>query len=169
MNHPREPSTVRHDRRRRRTPGARRDELRRPDAAGRVGASCSNRAIDGGITLVDTADVYGESEQIVGDALAASGRRDDVLLATKVGMPRGDERPEYWHQRQHIVASCERSLRRLRTDRIDLYQLHRPSTVVPQEETLGALDELVEAGKVRLIGCVDLRRVDGDGRAGDRA
>jgi aryl-alcohol dehydrogenase-like predicted oxidoreductase len=111
-----------------------------------------NRAIDAGITLVDTADVYGESEQVVGDALAASGRRDEVLLATKVGLPRGDERPEYWHGRQHIVASCERSLRRLRTDRIDLYQLHRPSAVVPFEETLGVLGELVDAGKVRWIG-----------------
>jgi 1-deoxyxylulose-5-phosphate synthase len=111
-----------------------------------------DRALDAGITLVDTADVYGESEQVVGDALAASGRRDDVLLATKVGLPRGDERPEYWHGRQHIVASCERSLRRLQTDRIDLYQLHRPSTVVPLEETLGVLGELVEAGKVRWIG-----------------
>ena len=111
-----------------------------------------HRAIDAGITLVDTADVYGESEQVVGDALATSGRRDEVLLATKVGLPRGDERPEYWHQRQHIVASCERSLRRLQTDHIDLYQLHRPSTVVPLEETLGVLGELVEVGKVRWIG-----------------
>ena len=61
-------------------------------------------------------------------------------------------RPEYWHGRQHIVTSCERSLRRLGTDRIDLYQLHRPSTVVPLEETLGVLGELVDAGKVRWIG-----------------
>ena len=111
-----------------------------------------DRAIDAGITLVDTADVYGESEQVVGDALAASGRRDEVLLATKVGLPHGDAPPEHWHRREHIVASCERSLRRLRTDRIDLYQLHRPSSVVPLEETLGVLGELVEAGKVRWIG-----------------
>jgi 1-deoxyxylulose-5-phosphate synthase len=110
------------------------------------------RAIDAGITLVDTADVYGESERVVGDALAASGRRDDVLLATKVGLPRGDGPPGRWHRREHIVASCERSLRRLRTDHIDLYQLHRPSSVVPQEETIGVLGELVDAGKVRWIG-----------------
>jgi 1-deoxyxylulose-5-phosphate synthase len=110
------------------------------------------RAIDAGITLVDTADVYGDSEQVVGDALAASGRRDDVLLATKVGLPRGDAPPGHWHRREHLVASCDRSLRRLRTDRIDLYQLHRPSDVVPLEETIGVLGELVEAGKVRWIG-----------------
>ena len=110
------------------------------------------RAIDAGITLVDTADVYGDSEQVVGDALAASGRRDEVLLATKVGLPRGDAPPGHWHRREHLVASCERSLRRLRTDRIDLYQLHRPSDVVPLEETIGVLGELVEAGKVRWIG-----------------
>jgi aryl-alcohol dehydrogenase-like predicted oxidoreductase len=111
-----------------------------------------NRAIDAGITLVDTADTYGASERVVGDALAASGRRDEVLLATKVGYPRGDAPPGHWHRREHIVASCERSLRRLRTDHIDLYQLHRPSSVVPQEETLGVLGDLVEAGKVRWIG-----------------
>ena len=111
-----------------------------------------DRAIDAGITLVDTADVYGESEQVVGDALAASGRRDEVLLATKVGLPRGEGSPDRWHRREHIVASCDRSLRRLRTDRIDLYQLHRPSSVVPLEETIGVLGELVDAGKVRWIG-----------------
>jgi aryl-alcohol dehydrogenase-like predicted oxidoreductase len=88
----------------------------------------------------------------VGDALAASGRRDDVLVATKVGLPRGDAPPGHWHRREHIVASCEESLRRLRTDCIDLYQLHRASDVVPQEETLGVLGELVDAGKVRWIG-----------------
>ena len=113
-----------------------------------------DRAIDGGITLIDTADVYvnGESEQILGDALAANGRRDDVLLATKVGMPRGKAEPGTWHRREHIVASCERSLASLQTDRIDLYQLHRPSFDVPQEETLAAMDELVTAGKVRFVG-----------------
>jgi aryl-alcohol dehydrogenase-like predicted oxidoreductase len=111
-----------------------------------------DRAIDAGITLVDTADVYGDSEQVVGDALAASGRRGEVLLATKVGLPRGEAAPGHWHRREHIVASCERSLRRLRTDHIDLYQLHRSSDVVPQEETVGVLGELVEAGKVRWIG-----------------
>jgi aryl-alcohol dehydrogenase-like predicted oxidoreductase len=110
------------------------------------------RAIDAGITLIDTADVYGESEQVVGDVLARTGRRDDVLLATKVGLPRGEGEPGTWHRREHIVASCDASLRNLQTDRIALYQLHRPSEVVPFEETLGVLGELVDAGKVRWIG-----------------
>lgn len=113
-----------------------------------------DRAIDAGITLIDTADVYagGESERIVGKALAAGRRRDAVLIATKVGMPRGDAPAGTWHRREHIVRSCEKSLRSLRTDRIDLYQLHRPSLEVPQEETLAALDDLVRTGKVRWIG-----------------
>jgi aryl-alcohol dehydrogenase-like predicted oxidoreductase len=110
------------------------------------------RAIDAGITLIDTADVYGESEQVVGEVLERTRRRDDVLLATKVGLPRGEGEPERWHRRDHIVASCDASLRNLRTDRIDLYQLHRPSAIVPFEETLGVLGELVDAGKVRWIG-----------------
>jgi aryl-alcohol dehydrogenase-like predicted oxidoreductase len=119
-----------------------------PDEA----AAMLARALDAGVTLVDTADVYNTSEQVVGDVLAETGRRDDVLLATKVGLPRGDAPPETWHRREHIVASCEASLRNLRTDHIDLYQLHRPSAVVPFEETLGVLGELVAAGKVRWIG-----------------
>jgi len=112
-------------------------------------------ALDGGITMIDTADVYagGRSEELVGDALAANGRRDEIVLATKVGMPRGEAPPGTWHRRDHIVASCDTSLRRLRTDHIDLYQLHRPSSVVPQAETLAAFDELVQAGKVRHVGC----------------
>ena len=110
------------------------------------------RAIDAGITLIDTADVYGESEQVVGEVLERTRRRDDVLLATKVGLPRGDGEPGQWHRREHIVASCDASLRNLRTDHIDLYQLHRPSAIVPFEETLGVLGELVDAGKVRWIG-----------------
>jgi aryl-alcohol dehydrogenase-like predicted oxidoreductase len=112
-------------------------------------------ALGAGIDMIDVADVYagGESERILGDILAANGRRDDVVLATKVGMPRGAGDPGQWHRREHIVASCEQSLRSLRTDRIDLYQLHRPSALVPQEETLAAFAELVDAGKVRHIGC----------------
>src|SRR5262249_40294774 len=80
-----------------------------------------DRAVDAGVMLIDTADVYtgGTSEQIVGEALAANGRRADVLLATKVGMPRGKAEPGTWHRREHIVASCERSLTSLRTDHID--------------------------------------------------
>src|SRR5689334_6657738 len=119
-----------------------------PDEA----AAMLTRAIDAGITLVDTADVYGESEQVVGEVLERTNRRDDVLLATKVGLPRGEGPPETWHRREHLVASCDTSLRNLRTDHIDLYQLHRPSAVVPFEETLGVLGELVDAGKIRWIG-----------------
>jgi aryl-alcohol dehydrogenase-like predicted oxidoreductase len=119
-----------------------------PDEA----AAMLTRALDAGITLVDTADVYGESEVVVGDVLARTGRRDDVLLATKVGLPRGDAPPDTWHRREHVVASCDQSLRNLRSDRIDLYQLHRPSPVVPIEETLSVLADLVDAGKVRWIG-----------------
>jgi 1-deoxyxylulose-5-phosphate synthase len=115
-------------------------------------AAMLERALDAGITLVDTADVYGESEQVVGEVLSRAGRRDKVLLATKVGLPRGEGPPDTWHRREHVVASCEQSLRNLRTDRIDLYQLHRPSERVPIEETLGVLGDLVEAGKVRWIG-----------------
>ena len=108
-------------------------------------------AIDHGITLFDTADVYGgegRSEQLLGRAL--TGRRDEVVIATKFGMPLDDERrgahPDY------VRRACEDSLRRLGTDRIDLYQLHAPDPEVPIAETLGALDELVAAGKVREIG-----------------
>jgi len=112
-------------------------------------------ALDGGVTMIDTADVYagGRSEEMVGAALAANGKRDDIVLATKVGMPRGRAEPGTWHKREHIVESCERSLRSLQTDHIDLYQLHRPSMVVPQDETLAAFAELVDAGKVRHVGC----------------
>jgi len=112
-------------------------------------------ALDGGITMIDTADVYagGRSEELVGDALAANGRRDEIVLATKVGMPRGDAPRGTWHRRDHIVQSCDTSLRRLRTDHIDLYQLHRPSSVVPQAESLAAFDELAQTGKFRHVGC----------------
>ena len=115
-----------------------------------------DRALDAGVNMIDVADVYagGESEKVVGAALRANGRRNDIVLATKVGMPRGKGDAGQWHKREHIVASCDRSLQSLQTDHIDLYQLHRPSfTNVPQEETLRAFDELVSAGKVRFIGC----------------
>jgi aryl-alcohol dehydrogenase-like predicted oxidoreductase len=114
-------------------------------------------ALDGGIDMIDTADVYsgGESEKIVGEALKANGKRDDIVLATKVGMMRDRAHgPDHWHRREHIVASCERSLESLQTDRIDLYQLHRPTFAgVPQEETLAAFAELTESGKVLHVGC----------------
>jgi len=113
-----------------------------------------NRALEAGINIIDTANVYsqGESERIVGKALKQSGRRDEVVLATKVYGPMGDGPNERDLSRYHIIKACEDSLRRLDTDRIDLYQLHRPSEWVPQEETLRALDDLVIAGKVLYIG-----------------
>ena len=114
-----------------------------------------NRALDGGINFIDTANVYnqGESEKIVGRALKENGRRDDVVLATKVYGRMGDGPNEQGVSRYHIIKSCEDSLVRLQTDRIDLYQLHRPSLTVPQDETLRAFDDLIRAGKVRYIGC----------------
>jgi aryl-alcohol dehydrogenase-like predicted oxidoreductase len=113
-----------------------------------------NRALEGGINFVDTADVYngGESERIVGRALKENGQRDKVVLATKVYNPMGDGPNDQDVSRYHLVKACEDSLRRLQTDHIDLYQLHRPSSFIPQEETLRALDDLVRAGKVLYIG-----------------
>jgi aryl-alcohol dehydrogenase-like predicted oxidoreductase len=112
-----------------------------------------HRALDAGINFVDTADVYsrGESEEIVGKALAG-GRRDDVVLATKVHGTMGDDPNEFGNSRRWIITEVENSLRRLRTDRIDLYQIHRPEADTDIEETLGALSDLVHAGKVRYIG-----------------
>ncbi|HRW47276.1 MAG: aldo/keto reductase [Caldilinea sp.] len=114
-----------------------------------------NRALDGGINFIDTANVYnaGESERIVGKALQQNGRRDEIVLATKVFGKMGEGPNEQGVTRYHIIKACEDSLRRLQTDRIDLYQLHRPSLTVPQDETLRAFDDLVRAGKVRYIGC----------------
>ena len=119
-----------------------------PDAIRMVHA-----AFDAGINLVDTADVYngGESERIVGKALA--GRRDRVVLATKVHFRTGEGPNDQGNSRLHILQACEASLRRLGTDYIDLYQIHRPSPDTPVDETLGALTDLVRAGKVRYIGC----------------
>jgi 1-deoxyxylulose-5-phosphate synthase len=112
-------------------------------------------ALDRGINFVDTANVYnaGESERIVGDVLKRNGMRDTVVLATKCGIPMGPAPHERGHSRVHIIKACEESLRRLQTDHIDLYQLHRPSSEVPQDETLRAFDDLVRSGKVRHIGC----------------
>jgi aryl-alcohol dehydrogenase-like predicted oxidoreductase len=109
-------------------------------------------ALDAGINLVDTADVYnsGESERIVGKGLA--DHRDDVFLATKVYYPTGSRPNDGGLSRQHILRACEESLRRLDTDHIDLYQLHRPLFDLPQDETLRALDDLIHQGKVRYIG-----------------
>ena len=108
--------------------------------------------LDAGVNLIDTADVYsaGLAEDIVGEVLA--GRRDDVLVATKVRMPMGDGPNDAGLSLHHVVSGCEASLRRLRTDHIDLYQVHEWDGVTPLEETLEALDLLVRSGKVRYVG-----------------
>jgi aryl-alcohol dehydrogenase-like predicted oxidoreductase len=113
-----------------------------------------DRALDAGINIVDTANIYnaGQSERVVGKAFKENGQRDSVILATKVYFATGDGPNDRDLSRYHIIKACEDSLRRLQTDRIDLYQLHRPSADVPQEETLRALDDLVRAGKVLYIG-----------------
>jgi aryl-alcohol dehydrogenase-like predicted oxidoreductase len=110
------------------------------------------RALDAGINFIDTADVYsaGESEEIVGKAIA--GRRDDIVLATKVHMPMGDDPNRRGNSRRWILAEAENSLRRLRTDWIDVYQVHRYDPAVDLEVTLGALTDLVRAGKIRYFG-----------------
>jgi aryl-alcohol dehydrogenase-like predicted oxidoreductase len=112
-----------------------------------------HRALDAGINFIDTADVYsrGESEEIVGKALAG-GRRDNVVLATKVHGTMGDDPNEFGNSRRWIIKEVENSLRRLGTDWIDLYQIHRPEADTDIDETLGALTDLVRAGKVRYIG-----------------
>ena len=111
-----------------------------------------HRALDAGINFLDTADVYsaGESEEIVGQAL--TGRRDEVFLATKFFMPMGDDPNLRGGSRRWIIREVESSLRRLKTDHIDLYQVHRPSPDTDVAETLGALSDLVHQGKVRYIG-----------------
>jgi aryl-alcohol dehydrogenase-like predicted oxidoreductase len=112
-----------------------------------------HRALDAGINFIDTADVYsqGESEEIVGKALAG-GRRDDVVLATKFHGAMGEDPNQQGSSRRWIIREVENSLRRLNTDWIDLYQVHRPRTDTDVEETLGALSDLVHQGKVRYIG-----------------
>ncbi|MFD9817327.1 aldo/keto reductase [Streptomyces sp. NPDC059080] len=111
-----------------------------------------HRALDAGINFVDTADMYaaGESEKIVGRAL--KDRRDDVVLATKFFHPMGDDPNQRGGSRRWIVRAVEDSLRRLGTDRIDLYQMHRPDPATDLDETLGALSDLVRAGKVLAVG-----------------
>jgi aryl-alcohol dehydrogenase-like predicted oxidoreductase len=111
-----------------------------------------HQALDAGINFVDTADVYsqGESEEIVAKAL--KGRRDQVVLATKVHFPMGEDPNERGSSRRWILRECEASLRRLGTDWIDLYQIHRWDAETDHDETLGALTDLVRAGKVRYIG-----------------
>lgn len=109
-------------------------------------------ALDAGINFVDTADVYsrGESEEIVAKALA--GRRDSVVLATKAHLPMSDDPNHRGSSRRWLVQACERSLRRLGTDHIDLYQVHRPDPTCDIDETLGALSDLIHQGKIRYAG-----------------
>lgn len=109
-------------------------------------------AIEAGIDLIDTADIYdfGVSEEIVGAAIA--GRRDGVVIATKVGNAMSDDPAERGLSRRWVHASCDASLRRLGVDRIDVYQMHRPDPDTPLEESLAAFDELVAAGKVGAVG-----------------
>jgi len=121
-----------------------------PDHA--EGIRIIHRSLDAGINFIDTADIYstGESEEIVGKALA--GRRDGIVLATKAHFPMGDGANQRGNSRRWILMEVENSLRRLKTDWIDLYQIHRPSAETDIEETLRALDDLVRQGKVRYIG-----------------
>jgi aryl-alcohol dehydrogenase-like predicted oxidoreductase len=118
------------------------------EAATLVGA-----CLDAGVTLFDTADFYagGQSEEILGKCLA--GHRDDVVVATKVALRTGEGANDVGLSRRHVITSCEASLRRLGTDRIDLYQAHAFDAQTPLEETLRAFDDLVRAGKVRYVGC----------------
>jgi aryl-alcohol dehydrogenase (NADP+) len=111
-----------------------------------------HKAVDFGINFIDTADRYsrGESEEIVGKAL--KGRRDNIVLATKVHGPMGEDPNQQGNSRRWIMQAVEASLRRLQTDHIDLYQIHRPSPETDIEETLSALTDLIRAGKVRAIG-----------------
>src|SRR5881397_2361694 len=112
----------------------------------------THTALDAGINFIDTADVYsaGESEEIVGRAL--KGRRDDVVLATKFHAPMGGDPNSRGNSRRWIVREVENSLRRLQTDWIDLYQVHRPDPSCDVDETLAALSDLVHQGKVRYLG-----------------
>lgn len=115
-----------------------------------------DRALDGGINFIDTADVYGQdglSERVIGNWFEKQKKRDKVVLATKFRFTMGDGANRSGASRYRIVRCCEDSLRRMKTDRIDLYQIHMQDITVPEEETLRALDDLVRAGKVNYIGC----------------
>jgi aryl-alcohol dehydrogenase-like predicted oxidoreductase len=116
-----------------------------------------HKALDLGITFLDTADIYGDaggSETILGEVLG--DRRKEIVLATKFGMVMSEERQLKGASRRYIMSAVEDSLRRLKTDWIDLYQLHTPDPLTPIEETLRALDDLVRQGRVRYIGCSNL-------------
>ncbi len=131
---------------------------------GRIDLAASRRvveaALDAGITLLDVADVYGRdhhygaSEEALGEILGP--RRHEVVLATKFGLPMNPEGTLGGASRRYVMRAVEASLRRLRTDHIDLYQLHKPDPLTPIEETLRALDDLIRDGKVRYVGCSNL-------------
>jgi aryl-alcohol dehydrogenase-like predicted oxidoreductase len=110
-------------------------------------------ALDGGINLIDTADMYGqgESEELVGKAIA--GRRDDIVLATKAGLPMGDQLNHRGSSRRWLFSALDSSLRRLGVDHVDLYQIHRWDPATSDEETLSALTDLQRSGKIRYFGC----------------
>jgi aryl-alcohol dehydrogenase-like predicted oxidoreductase len=117
--------------------------------------SLVHRYLDAGGNFIDTADIYGPSEDILGRIVA--GRRADVVLATKVGLPMGPAPNDRGCSRTHILRGCESSLRRLRTDYLDLYWIHLDDAAAPMEETIAALDHLVRSGKVLYIGASNLR------------
>ena len=129
------------------------DNFGNPTAAAEA-ISIIDRALEAGINLIDTSNSYanGESERIVGSALERNGLRQQVIIATKAHYPTGNGPNDRGNSRLHLIKACDDSLRRLKTDYIDLYQLHRPSFDIPVEETLGALTDLVRQGKVRYIG-----------------
>ncbi len=112
-------------------------------------------ALDAGINLIDTSDSYarGECESVIGRVFVKNRRRDEVIISTKVHYPTGPGPNDQGNSRLHLMRACEDSLQRLKTDHIDLYQLHRPSPDIPIDETLGAMTDLVRQGKVRYIGC----------------
>lgn len=116
--------------------------------------SIIDRALDAGLNFLDTANVYngGESEKAVGEALKRNGKRNSVFLATKVNGRMSDDPNALGNSRLHIIEQCEASLKRLQTDRIDLYQFHRPSRHIAIDESLRAMDDLIRDGKVRYIG-----------------
>jgi aryl-alcohol dehydrogenase-like predicted oxidoreductase len=129
--------------------------------AGRIDLEATRRvihkALDLGITLFDTADAYGNrggSEEFMGQVFGA--RRKEIVLATKFALPMDDAETLKGGSRRYIMTAIEASLRRLRTDWIDLYQLHQPDRATPIEETLRALDDLIRQGKVRYVGCSNL-------------
>jgi aryl-alcohol dehydrogenase-like predicted oxidoreductase len=113
-----------------------------------------DKAVDSGINFLDTANVYsiGRSEEVTGEALKRNGKRNQLVLATKVHGKMGEGPNDMGNSRRHIIEQCEASLRRLGTDWIDLYQIHRPDSQIPIDETLRAMDDLIRSGKVRYIG-----------------